>query len=145
MPAQKTKTTTTEEKKGEAAAAAAANRCELDGVDGDGDGEPGLGWLGGGEEEKDGEWMDGAARTRAEDGLLARSLARSLLMNETLKAARRPRFHVVILRFIIHLSLSLSPSLFLPPHIPSFLLSFFAGSWAGSEGKERPEVLEVTN
>ena len=82
MPAQKTKTTTTEEKKGEAAAAAAANRCELDGVDGDGDGEPGLGWLGGGEEEKDGEWMDGAARTRAEDGLLARSLARSLTLDE---------------------------------------------------------------
>ena len=40
--------------------------------------------------------------------LLARSLARSLLMNETLKAPRRPRFHVVILRFIIHLSLPLS-------------------------------------
>ena len=71
------------------------------------------------------------------------SLAHSLMMNETLKAPRRPRFHVVTLRFIIHLSLSLSASL--SSSIPRLPPSFFPSFLAGSEGKERPEVLEVTN
>ena len=69
-----------------------------------------------------------------------RWLARSVLMNETVKAPRRPHFHVVILRFIIHLSTSS-----LPPFFPAFLHSFRSAGQAGSAGKERPEVLEVTN
>ena len=66
------------------------------------------GWEGGRERGGGERWrMDDWRKTDC-------SLAHSLMMNETLKAPRRPRFHVVTLCFIIHLSLSLSLSLSLP-------------------------------
>ena len=91
-------TTTVKREESNGGDATAANKCELDEVDVGGG--PRLGLLGGEEGRRRRKMENG----RAEDCYAARSL----LMNETLKAPRRPRFHVVILRFIIHLSLPLS-------------------------------------
>ena len=143
MPAQKTTAAASTQKKG--AEAAAANKCELDGVDGwmeaswgwDCWRKGGKGGRGGGERERE---VENGRTTTLCCAQPCRWLARSVLMNETVKAPRRPHFHVVILRFIIHLSTSS-----LPPFFPAFLHSFRSAGQAGSAGKERPEVLEVTN
>ena len=143
MPAQKTTAAASTQKKG--AEAAAANKCELDGVDGWMGRRAGVGIAGEREEKEEEEEerereVENGRTTTLCCAQPCRWLARSVLMNETVKAPRRPHFHVVILRFIIHLSTSS-----LPPFFPAFLHSFRSAGQAGSAGKERPEVLEVTN